>query len=151
LTAQHAKLAAYFNYDNGSGKIRGVYLQNNSLLRPIFSKWLEPLHDLGATTMSIRNTRGTDHLAFDDVGLPGIQFIQDPLEYSTRTHHSNMDVYDRLVESDLKQAAAVIATFAYHAAMRPEPLPRKALPKPTPPRRPAEGSNTNATTNTTGN
>ena len=141
LNAQHGKLAAYFNYDNGTGKIRGVYLQGNDMVRPIFSKWLEPFHDLGAKTLTTRNTRGTDHLSFNEVGLPGFQFIQDPIEYQTRTHHSNMDVYDRLVEADLKQAAAVIASFAYHAAMRAEPLPRKALPKP----RPAEGAKPNAT------
>jgi hypothetical protein len=141
-TAQHSKLAAYFNFDNGTGKVRGVYLQGNNMVRPIFSKWLEPFHDLGAGTLTTRNTRGTDHLAFDEVGLPGFQFVQDPIEYQTRTHHSNMDVYDHLVEADLKQAAAVIASFAYHAAMRPEPLPRKPLPKPRP--RPAEGAKPNA-------
>ena len=129
LNSQHAKLAGYFNYDNGTGRIRGVYLQGNSMVRPIFAKWLEPFHDLGARTLTIRNTRGTDHLSFDEVGLAGFQFIQDPMEYQTRTHHSNMDVYDHLVEADLKQAAAVIATFAYHAAMREEALPRKPLPK----------------------
>ena len=142
-TAQHSKLAAYFNYDNGTGKIRGVYLQGNNLVRPIFAKWLEPFHDLGATVLTVRNTRGTDHLSFDEVGLPGFQFVQDPIEYQTRTHHSNMDVYDRLVEADLKQAAAVIASFAYHAAMRAEPLPRKPLPKPRP-ARPADGVKPNA-------
>lgn len=141
-TAQHSKLAAYFNYDNGTGKIRGVYLQGNNMVRPIFAKWLEPFHDLGATTLSIRNTRGTDHLSFDEIGLPGFQFVQDPIEYQTRTHHSNMDVYDHLVEADLKQAAAVIASFTYNAAMRAEPLPRKPLPKPRP--RPAEGAKPNA-------
>ena len=148
-TAQHSKIAAYFNYDNGTGKIRGVYLQGNNAARPIFAKWLEPLHDLGARTLSMRNTRGTDHLAFDEIGLPGFQFVQDPIEYQTRTHHSNMDVYDHLVEADLKQAAAVIASFAYHAAMRPEPLPRKPLPK-AKPARPAEGAKPNATDTTIG-
>ncbi len=149
-TTQHSKIAAYFNYDNGTGKIRGVYLQGNNAVRPIFAKWLEPLHDLGARTLSVRDTRGTDHLAFDEIGLPGFQFVQDPIEYQTRTHHSNMDVYDHLVEADLKQAAAVIASFAYHSAMRPEPLPRKPLPK-AKPARPVEGSQSNATDNTTGN
>ena len=139
-TSHHAKLAAYFNLDNGTGKVRGVYLQGNNMVRPIFAKWLEPFHDLGATSLTTRDTRGTDHLSFDEVGLPGFQFVQDPIEYQTRTHHSNMDVYDRLVEADLKQAAAVIASFAYHAAMRPEPLPRKPLPKP----KPAEGAKPHA-------
>lgn len=140
LNSQHSRLAGYFNYDNGTGRIRGVYLQGNAMARPIFARWLEPFHDLGAATLTIRNTRGTDHLAFDEVGLPGFQFIQDPIEYQTRTHHSNMDVYDHLVEADLKQAAAVIASFAYHTAMRAEPLPRKPLPK----ARPASESKPNA-------
>jgi carboxypeptidase Q len=131
-TAQHAKFAAYFNIDNGTGKLRGVYLQQNDMVRPIFRAWLEPFHDLGATTLSIRNTGGTDHLSFNDVGLPGFQFIQDPVEYSTRTHHSNMDVYDRVQKGDLMQAAAIIAAFAYHASERAEMLPRKPLPKPRP-------------------
>ncbi|MFM9886544.1 MAG: M28 family peptidase, partial [Burkholderiales bacterium] len=141
-TTQQSKLAAYFNYDNGTGKIRGVYLQGNNLVRPIFAKWLEPFHDLGATVLTVRNTRGTDHLSFDEVGLPGFQFVQDPIEYQTRTHHSNLDVYDRLVEADLKQAAAVIASFAYNAAMRADPLPRKPLPKPRP-ARPADETKPN--------
>ncbi|MCL6505805.1 MAG: M20/M25/M40 family metallo-hydrolase [Bryobacteraceae bacterium] len=132
LKPDHAKLAAYFNVDNGSGRIRGVYLQGNDMVRPIFQAWLEPLRDLGATTLTIRNTGGTDHLSFDEVGLPGFQFIQDPLEYGTRTHHSNMDVYDHVRGGDLMQAAAVVASFAYHAAMREEMLPRKPLPKPRP-------------------
>ena len=132
-TEQHAKLAGYFNYDNGSGKIRGVYLQGNDMMRPIFADWFAPFHDLGARRISIKNTTGTDHLSFDAVGLPGFQFIQDPLEYSTRTHHSNMDTYDHVQETDLKQAAAIIASFVYNAATRPEMLPRKPLPKPAPP------------------
>lgn len=131
-TDQHAKLAAYFNVDNGTGKLRGVYLQQNDMVRPIFKAWLEPFHDLGATTLTIRNTSGTDHLAYNEVGLPGFQFIQDPVEYSTRTHHSNMDVYDRVQKEDLMQAAAIIAAFAYHASERSEMLPRKPLPKPKP-------------------
>ncbi|MCS6951430.1 MAG: M20/M25/M40 family metallo-hydrolase [Bryobacteraceae bacterium] len=140
LKPAHAKLAAYFNLDNGSGRIRGVYLQNNDMVRPIFQAWLEPFRDLGATTLTIRNTGGTDHLSFDEVGLPGFQFIQDPLEYSTRTHHSNMDLYDHVRGGDLMQASAVVASFAYHAAMRPEMLPRKPLPKPRPrPESKAEG------------
>jgi hypothetical protein len=128
LKPAHAKLSGYFNDDNGSGKIRGVYLQGNDAMRPIFDAWLAPFRDLGVTTVSIRNTGGTDHQTFDAVGLPGFQFIQDPVEYGTRTHHSNMDVYDHAVKGDLMQAAAVIASVVYHAAMRPEMLPRKALP-----------------------
>lgn len=130
FTPGHEKFSAYFNLDNGTGKIRGVYLQGNEMVRPIFAAWLKPLEDLGATTLTIRNTGGTDHLPFDAVGLPGFQFIQDPMEYSTRTHHSNMDVYDHLQAGDLMQAAVVMATFVYHAAMREEKLPRKDLPKP---------------------
>jgi len=129
LTAAHGKLAGYFNLDNGSGKIRGVYLQGNDAMRPVFEHWLEPFADLGAKTISIRDTGGTDHLSFDAVGLPGFQFIQDPLDYSTVTHHSDMDVYDRAVPADLMQAAAVIASMVYNTATRPEMLPRKSLPK----------------------
>lgn len=127
---EHATLCAYFNLDNGSGKIRGVYLQQNDMLRPVFRAWLEPFHDLGATTLGIRNTSGTDHLPFNAVGLPGFQFIQDRLEYSTRTHHSNMDLYDKVQAKDLMQASAIMASFVYHAATRPEILPRKPLPEP---------------------
>jgi hypothetical protein len=130
LKPEHARLSGYFNFDNGSGKIRGVYLQGNDMLRPVFQAWLEPFKDLGAATVSIRNTGGTDHLSFDAVGLPGFQFIQDPLDYGTRTHHTNMDVYDRLQKSDLMEAAAIMASFVYNAATRPEMLPRKPLPKP---------------------
>lgn len=131
-TSAHARVAAYFNYDNGTGRVRGVWLQGNDMVRPIFQAWMEPLKDLGVNTLSIRNTSGTDHLSFDAVGLPGFQFIQDPVEYSTRTHHSNMDVYDHIQPGDLMQAAAVIATFTWHAATRAERLPRKPLPKPKP-------------------
>ncbi len=134
LKPEHARLAGYFNHDNGSGRLRGVYLQGNDAVRPILEAWLAPFRDLGVSTVSIRNTGGTDHLPFDAVGLPGFQFIQDPLEYDTRTHHSNMDVYDHVVKADLMQAAAVIASVVYHAANRPELLPRKAPP---PPLRPA--------------
>ncbi|MFB3828095.1 MAG: M20/M25/M40 family metallo-hydrolase [Bryobacteraceae bacterium] len=132
LKSDHKKFSGYFNFDNGGGKIRGVYLQGNDMMRPIFTAWLEPFRDMGVTTVTIRNTSGTDHLSFDAVGLPGFQFIQDPLEYSTRTHHSNMDVYDRLQAGDLMQASAVIASLAYHAATRDQLLPRKPLPKPQP-------------------
>jgi carboxypeptidase Q len=130
VTAAHAKLSGYFNLDNGSGKIRGVYLQNNDRMRPLFEQWLQPFHDLGAATISIRNTGGTDHLSFDAVGLPGFQFIQDPLDYSTVTHHSSMDTYDHAIPADLMQAAAIIASVVYDAATRPEMLPRKPLPPP---------------------
>jgi len=132
LKPEHAKLSGYFNVDNGSGKIRGVYLQGNDAMRPIFEAWLKPFEDLGATTISIRNTGGTDHLSFDAVGLPGFQFIQDPLEYDSRTHHSNMDVYDRVQRADMMQMAAIVASIVYNAANRDELLPRKPLPKPQP-------------------
>lgn len=128
-TASHAKVSAYYNLDNGTGKIRGVYLQGNKEVGPIFEKWLEPFHDLGATTITINNTGGTDHLAFDAVGIPGFQFIQDEIEYDTRTHHTNMDTYDHLVPEDLKQAATIIASFVYHTAQRDQKLPRKEMPK----------------------
>jgi carboxypeptidase Q len=136
LTPEHARLAAYFNVDNGTGKIRGVYLQDNDMVRPIFRSWLDPFRDLGATTLSIRRTGGTDHLSFDAVGLPGFQFIQDPVEYETRTHHSNMDVYERIQPGDLMQASAIVASFVVQAANRVETLPRKPLPKPQPEVRP---------------
>jgi carboxypeptidase Q len=132
-TAEHDRFAGYFNLDNGSGKIRGVNLQGNDAMRPIFEKWFEPFKDVGAGTIALRNTGGTDHLSFDAVGLPGFQFIQDPLDYGTRTHHSNMDVYDRIQPTDLEQAAAIIASMVYNTATRPEKLPRKPLLKPTPP------------------
>lgn len=119
------KVSAYFNLDNGTGKVRGVYLQGNEGVKPIFAKWLEPFKDLGATTVTLQNTGGTDHQSFDGIGLPGFQFIQDEIEYNTRTHHTNMDSYDHLQADDLKQAATVIASFVYHAAQRDEKLPRK--------------------------
>ncbi|HKC23360.1 MAG TPA: M20/M25/M40 family metallo-hydrolase [Thermoanaerobaculia bacterium] len=125
---QHAKLAAYFNLDNGAGRIRGIYCQENAPMRPIFEAWLEPLRDLGADTVTLRNTGGTDHLSFDAFGLPGFQFIQDELDYSSRTHHTNMDTVERAPRADLMQAAVVLASFVYDAAMRDEKLPRKAMP-----------------------
>ncbi|HKV40444.1 MAG TPA: M20/M25/M40 family metallo-hydrolase [Blastocatellia bacterium] len=128
LKPEQATVSAYFNLDNGSGKIRGVYMQGNEAVRPIFREWLEPFKDMGASTLSMANTGGTDHLSFDAVGIPGFQFIQDPLEYGTRTHHSNMDLYDRAQEEDLEQAAAIMASFVYNAAMRSGKLPRKPLP-----------------------
>ncbi|MFN7927756.1 MAG: M20/M25/M40 family metallo-hydrolase [Blastocatellia bacterium] len=128
LKPDHAKFSAYFNLDNGTGKIRGVYLQGNEAVRPIFRAWLEPFRDLGASTITISNTGGTDHQSFDGVGLPGFQFIQDPVEYETRTHHSNQDVYERIQPGDMKQASVIMAAFLYNAAMRDEKLPRKPLP-----------------------
>ena len=135
LKPEHAKLAGYFNVDNGTGKIRGVYLQGNDMVRPLFEAWLAPFRDLGATTLSIRNTGGTDHESFDAVGLPGFQFIQDPLDYGSRTHHSSLDVYDHVQSGDLMQASAVLASFVFDAATRPERLPRKPMPKPLPARK----------------
>ena len=132
LLPAHAKFSSYFNVDNGTGKIRGIYLQGNEAARNIFAQWFAPFNDLGAKTITISNTGGTDHLSFDAVGLPGFQFIQDPLEYDTRNHHSNMDVYDHLQEDDLKQAATIVAAFVYNAAMRDQKIPRKELPKPRP-------------------
>jgi carboxypeptidase Q len=132
LRPAHAKFSSYFNVDNGSGKIRGIYLQGNEAARNIFQQWFAPFNDLGAKTITISNTGGTDHLSFDAVGLPGFQFIQDPLEYDTRNHHSNMDAYDHLQEEDLKQAATIVAAFVYDAAMRDQKLPRKELPTPRP-------------------
>jgi carboxypeptidase Q len=153
LTAEHGKVSAYYNDDNGSGRIRGIYLQGNDMAKPIFQEWLKPFSDLGATTVTIRNTGGTDHQSFDGVGIPAFQFIQDPLEYNSRTHHSNMDVYDRVQKGDLMQAAAVIASFVYNTAMREDMIPRKPLPKPRPnmldtPETPAPAKP--ATTTTTG-
>ena len=127
---EQAKVSAYFNVDNGTGKIRGVYLQENAAVAPLFKTWMEPFKDLGMTTLSMRNTGGTDHLSFDAVGIPGFQFIQDPIEYETRTHHSNMDVYDRLQPEDLKQISVIVASFVYDAAMRDQMLPRKPIEKP---------------------
>jgi Zn-dependent M28 family amino/carboxypeptidase len=127
---EYEKFSVYFNNDNGTGKVRGVYMQGNEAARPIFRAWLEPFARTGASTLSLSNTGGTDHLSFDGIGLPGFQFIQDPIEYETRTHHSNMDVYDRAQEEDLKQAAAIMASFAYNSASRDEKFPRKPMPQP---------------------
>jgi len=124
----YEKLTAYFNLDNGTGKIRGVYLQGNEGVRPLFRQWLMPFRDMGATTLSISNTGGTDHLAFDAIGLPGFQFIQDEIEYDTRTHHSNQDVFDRIQADDMKQASTIMAAFVYQTAMRDQKLPRKPAP-----------------------
>jgi carboxypeptidase Q len=129
LKPDHAKLSGYFNVDNGTGKIRGIYLQGNEALHPIFEKWMEPFKSMGMTTLSVRGTGGTDHVSFDEVGLPGFQFIQDPVEYDSRTHHTNMDVYERIQEADLKQAAVIVASFVYMTANADEQLPRKPLAK----------------------
>lgn len=128
VTPAHEKFSVYFNMDNGGGAFRGVYLQGNEAAAPIFEQWMKPLANLGMTTVTIRNTGGTDHLAFDAVGLPGFQFVQDPLEYGTRTHHTNLDVYERAIPQDLIQNAIIVATFAYQAATRDDRFPRKPLP-----------------------
>ena len=130
LKPEQAKISGYFNLDNGSGKIRGIYLQENAAEGPIFEQWMKPLEDLGVTTITIRNTGGTDHESFDAVGIPGFQFIQDMLDYGSRTHHSNMDTYERLQPDDLAQAATVEAIFVYNTAMRDQMLPRKPVPHP---------------------
>jgi hypothetical protein len=132
LKPEQAKVSTYFNVDNGTGKIRGVYLQENESVKPIFNEWMQPFTDLGMTTLTMRNTGGTDHESFDAVGIPGFQFIQDPVEYMTRTHHSNEDVYERIQRDDMMQAAVVLAGYVYDAAMRDTMLPRKPLPKPAP-------------------
>ena len=129
LKPDHAKFSGYFNVDNGTGAIRGVYLQGNEAVVPIFQAWMQPFKNLGMTTLAIRNTGGTDHLSFDAVGLPGFQFIQDPLDYGSRTHHSNEDVFDRVPPDDLKQCATIIAAFLYDTANAPEKLPRKPMPQ----------------------
>ena len=130
LKPEHAKLSAYFNSDNGTGRVRGIWMQNNLAVRPIFAQWIEPLKDLDVTTLSPRTVTQTDHVSFDNVGIPAFQFLVDRLEYNSRTHHSNMDTFDRVQRDDMVQQATVIAIFAYNAAMRDERLPRKALPAP---------------------
>ena len=119
------KVSGYFNMDNGTGQFRGVYLQENLMVKPIFEAWMKPLNDLGVETLAPGNTSGTDHLSFDRAGLNGWQFIQDRIDYRPRRHHTNMDVVDGLVPEDMMVNAVVMATFAYHAAMRDELLPRK--------------------------
>ncbi len=130
LKDEQSKISAYYNLDNGSGKIRGIYTQNNLALREIFQAWLAPFNDMGATGVTLSNTGSTDHISFDAVGIPAFQFIQDPLEYDTRTHHSNMDTYDHLSIEDLQQAAVIVSAFVYNTAMRNDKLPRKPLPAP---------------------
>ncbi len=124
----YEKFSSYFNLDNGTGKIRGVYLQGNEGVRLLFQKWLAPFREMGAATLTASNTGGTDHLSFDAIGLPGFQFIQDNIEYETRTHHSNQDVFDRIQADDMKQASTIMAAFIYNAAMLDEKLPRKPAP-----------------------
>jgi hypothetical protein len=130
LKPDHEKLSAYYNIDNGTGKIRGIYLQGNEAVGPIFDQWFEPVDDLiEDRTITIRDTGGTDHQSFDGVGLPGFQFIQDPIEYRTRTHHTNMDNFEILELDDLRQMAVIVASFVYNTAQRDEKLPREELPK----------------------
>jgi hypothetical protein len=130
LKPEAEKFSVYFNNDNGSGKVRGVHMQANEATRPIFRAWLAPFKEMGASTLTLSNTGGTDHLSFDAIGLPGFQFIQDPIEYETRTHHSTMDLFDRAQADDLKQASIIMAAFAYDAAMRDGQFPRKPVPQP---------------------
>jgi carboxypeptidase Q len=132
LKPEHGQLSAYFNSDNGTGRIRGVWLQSNLAVRPIFEEWIAPLKDLGVTTLGPRSVTSTDHVSFDNAGIPAFQFLVDRLEYNSRTHHSNMDVFDRVQREDMVQQATVIAVFAFNAAMRDQKLPRKALPAPQP-------------------
>ncbi|MGZ4790144.1 MAG: M20/M25/M40 family metallo-hydrolase [Terriglobales bacterium] len=135
LKPEQQKVSAYFNLDNGTGRIRGVYTQENAAVKPIFEKWFEPFSDLSATTITMRNTTGTDHLSFDEVDIPGFQFIQDPLDYETRTHHSNMDVYERASKEDLMEAAVIMASFVYDAATRDQMMPRKPVMEENTPRK----------------
>jgi len=132
LKPEHAKLDAYYNVDNGTGKIRGIYLEHNEAIAPIFAEWMKAFGNLGMTTISERHTGGTDHLSFDAVGLPGFQFIQDEIDYDSRTHHTNMDLYERIQEPDMKQMAVIVASFVYLTANREEMMPRKPLPRPQP-------------------
>ncbi len=129
IKPEHARLSAYFNLDNGGGRIRGIYGQENAGVRPIFAAWLAPFADLGAGTVTLRNTGSTDHVSFDGVGLPGFQFIQDQMDYFSHTHHTDLDTYDHVQARDMEQASVLMAAFLYDAAMRPEPLPRKPLPQ----------------------
>jgi carboxypeptidase Q len=125
LTPAGEKFSVYFNMDNGTGKYRGVYLQSNENARSVFRAWFKPFEKSGANTITYQNTGGTDHQSFDAIGLPGFQFIQDPIEYRTRTHHTSMDVYDKTIEADLKHNAVITASFAWLAANRDELFPRK--------------------------
>jgi Zn-dependent M28 family amino/carboxypeptidase len=124
---EYENISAYYNLDNGTGKIRGVYMQGNESARPYFRAWLAPFSEMGAQTLTLENTGGTDHLSFDRIGIPGFQFIQDEIEYDQRTHHSNQDVFDRIQEDDMKQAATIMAAFVYQTAMMDERFPRKDM------------------------
>lgn len=126
--ALHGKISAYYNLDNGAGKIRGIYAENNAAAKAIFDTWLAPFHDLGAKTSTMRKTGSTDHVSFDAVGVPGFQFIQEPMDYFTRTHHTNIDVYDKVQKSDMMQAAMIMASFVAHTANRDDMFPRKPMP-----------------------
>jgi Zn-dependent M28 family amino/carboxypeptidase len=137
LKPDHARLSAYFNLDNGTGRIRGIYLQENAAVAPVFEAWFKPFADLGAGTLTMRNTGSTDHVPFDRAGLPGFQFIQDEVDYRATTdfevfgtHHTNMDTFDRLHREDLVQASVIMAAFVWNAANREALLPRKPLPRP---------------------
>jgi carboxypeptidase Q len=130
LKPEHKLISAYYNIDNGGGKIRGIYAQEDAAIIPIFQQWIAPLKDLDVTTVSARRTESTDHVPFDQVGIPAFQFIQDPMDYETRSAHTNMDVYERLVPGDLQQIAVVEAIFVYNTAMRDQMMPRKPLPHP---------------------
>ena len=136
LKPDHAKFSAYYNIDNGTGKIRGIWMQGNAGVAPVFAALTASVKDLGVDILSPRSVTSTDHQAFDAVGLPGFQFVQERYEYNSRTHHSNMDVVDRVQPEDMKQMATVVATMAYLTAQRDEKLPRKPLPPP----RPARGA-----------
>lgn len=124
---EYDKISGYFNYDNGSGRIRGIYIQENFQVKPIFEAWMEPLRDLGVTTIALQSTEGTDHLPFDWIGIPGFQFVQDPIDYVPQVHHTNQDNVNHCLHEDLIQSAIVMASFVYHTAMREEKLPRKPL------------------------
>ncbi|MBI2729574.1 MAG: M20/M25/M40 family metallo-hydrolase [Sphingobacteriales bacterium] len=130
LKPEQETISAYYNIDNGTGKVRGVYLEGNEKVKSIFADWLKPFNEMGAKTLTLDNTGGTDHISFNELGIPGFQFIQDDIEYDTRTHHSNMDSYDHLIPDDLKQIVSIVAAFVYNTAQRDEKLPRKELPKP---------------------
>src|SRR5262249_54954487 len=135
LKPEHPKIAAYYNLDNGTGRIHGVWMQGNLAIVPIFEEWIKPMRDLDVTTLTPQSVRGSDYLSFDDVGIPAFQFMQDRLEYNWRTPPSNWDTVDRVQRDDLVKAAVVVATSSYNTAMRGEKLPRKPLPPPTPPSR----------------
>lgn len=129
---EHAKLSAYFNLDNGAGRIRGIFAQENAAVVPLFERWMAPLKDLGVSTVTMRNTAQTDHMSFDAVGLPGFQFLQEELDYMSRTHHTNMDTVEHVKREDVAQASVVMAWFVYNAAMSDQLLPRKPMPPPPP-------------------